>query len=164
MKKYKILIEILLIFVVALVIYTLQKPSDVTSRQEMIHESGSHVMPFNLDETLHVFSKTENGGIQSIVVRDTTDTENLGLIRMHLQMEAQNFAKGDFSDPSSLHGETMPGLSVLEVNYPKLKVTYSEIEDGAEINFETTDVKTMDAIHDWFNAQVSDHGDDAVMQ
>ena len=46
---------------------------------------------------------------------------------MHLQMEAENFSQGGFNDPTSLHGESMTGTSVLKLNFSKIKVTYSRI-------------------------------------
>ena len=130
----------------------------------MIHTQGMNVMPFSLDKTEHIFKKTETGGTQSVVVRDASDRQDLALIRMHIKMEVSNFSQGNFSDPAGLHGETMASLSVLKTNFSKMKVTYSEIENGAKIDFETTDTETINAIHDWFDAQVSDHGKDASVQ
>lgn len=153
--------SLVFVLIVAIFVVNGQKNKDVSQRQEMIHEQGMQVMPFNLDDTEHIFKKNETGGTQSVVVRDTNDTEDLALIRMHIQMEVQNFSQGNFSDPTGLHGESMAGLSVLKANSSKMKVTYSEIESGAKIDFETTDTETINAIHDWFDAQVSDHGKDA---
>ncbi|MDD5229675.1 MAG: aspartate carbamoyltransferase, partial [Methylococcales bacterium] len=31
---------------------------------------GSHVMPFDLEKTTHIFSKTEKGGVQQVIVKD----------------------------------------------------------------------------------------------
>ncbi|OGZ05531.1 MAG: hypothetical protein A2845_06000 [Candidatus Lloydbacteria bacterium RIFCSPHIGHO2_01_FULL_49_22] len=163
-NTHKIIIGAVSVIVVVAVSYVLLGNRQPASRQQMIHEKGQNVMPFSLDKTQHIFKKTENGGTQSVVVRDPGDTQDLSLIRMHLQMEAQNFAQGNFSDPTGLHGESMAGISVLKTNYTKMKVTYSEIENGAKIDFETTDTETLSAIHAWFDAQVSDHGSDAVTQ
>jgi len=142
----------------------LQENNSQTQRQEMIHNMGSSVMPFDLDKTLHIFKKTESGGTQSVVVRDAADTQDIAFIRMHLEMEAENFARGDFTDPADLHSADMPGLSVLKVNYPRIKISYREIENGAQIDFETGDTTTTAAIHAWFDAQVGDHGNDASAQ
>jgi len=143
----------------AVVVWGGQHPS---SRHAVIHERGADIMPFDLDKTLHVFKKTESGGIQAVTVRDATDAANLAFIRMHLKMEAGNFASGDFSDPAQLHGADMPGIAVLQRNYEKMKVTYRELSNGAEIAYESSDPETISAIHHWFDAQVTDHGQDAV--
>jgi hypothetical protein len=162
--KYKVIIGILLVIIASGAFFVLYGRTQPSSRQEMIHMKGMNVMPFSLDKTQHIFKKTDVGGTQSVVVRDVGDTQDLSLIRMHLQMEAQNFAQGNFSDPAGLHGENMAGISVLKTNFAKMKVTYGEIENGAKIDFETTDTETLNAIHAWFDAQVSDHGSDATAQ
>jgi len=163
MQKNKIIIGVLLVSLLGVGAFFIneQKNQDVSERQQMIHEQGMNVMPFDLDKTEHIFKKTETGGTQSVIVRNASDIEDLSLVRMHIQMEAQKFSQGNFSDPVGLHGESMPGLAVLDLNFSKMKVTYSEIENGAKIDFETTDSETINAIHSWFDAQVSDHGKDA---
>ena len=164
--RTKIIIVLLLLLILSISAFFINKQNKEAApqRQEMIHEKGMNVMPFNLDETEHIFKKTETGGTQTIVVRDINDIDNLVLIRLHLKMEAKNFSKGNFRDPVGLHGETMPGISVLMINFPKMEVSYTEIEAGAKIDFKTTDTKTITAIHEWFDAQVSDHGKDASME
>ncbi|HEY4476583.1 MAG TPA: hypothetical protein VJB69_01165 [Candidatus Paceibacterota bacterium] len=141
----------------------MMRGSGLCIRQEMIHEKGSFVMPFDLNKTLHAFTKSESGGTQSVVVRDASDAD-LSLIRMHLQMEVQNFSAGNFSDPTQLHGEDMPGVSTLTQNFKKMTVTYRELSNGAAIDFQSTDAETIAAIHAWFDAQLSDHGSDAASQ
>ncbi|HEY8050419.1 MAG TPA: aspartate carbamoyltransferase, partial [Ramlibacter sp.] len=79
--------------------------------QEHVHQHGGDVMPFDLAQTVHVFRMTEDGGVQKVVTRgDAADPQQAMLIQHHLMMEAQRFQKGDFTDPSRLHGSTMPGL------------------------------------------------------
>jgi hypothetical protein len=61
-----------------------------------------------------------------------------------------NIPGTNFGDPASLHGEAMPGLKELQANASKIKITYSELPSGAQINFETSDIHTSTAIHRWF--------------
>ena len=137
----------------------------LASRQEKIHEQGSSVIPFDLNQTTHIFKKTDSGGIQQVVVKDiTTDAGQIPVIRMHLQMEASYFQQGNFSDPMALHGDSMPGVEALAQSAGKIKITYSELENGAQIAYESEDTDTIAAIHQWFDAQVSDHGADAIGQ
>lgn len=131
-------------------------------RPGMIHEASQHLMPFSLEETLHVFEMTPEGGIQDVVVREPGNQEQIHLIRQHLQEEAELFARGDFSDPASLHGADMPGLAELMVGASQMQVLYSELPDGARITYSTTDPALVTAIHRWFGAQLSDHGADAT--
>lgn len=130
--------------------------------QGMIHEMGSQVMPFDLHKTQHVFQMTDSGGIQQVIVRDQKDSDQLPLIRQHLHHETMRFSEGDFSDPMNLHGRNMPGIKELEASASQIKITYSELPNGAQLMFVTSDIHLITAIHRWFGAQLSDHGSDAT--
>ena len=131
--------------------------------QEHVHRHAQDVMPFDLGKTVHVFRMTESGGVQSVVTRgDAADTEQLALIRHHLMHEAMQFQAGDFSDPAKLHGPGMPGLAELHAGAGAIKVTFRPLPNGAEVEFKSTDIKLITAIHRWFGAQLSEHGADAM--
>ncbi len=130
-------------------------------RQEEVAEKGAQVMPFDLEKTTHVFEKTETGGVQKVVADDPNDAEQITLIREHLEEEAAAFRRGDLSDPSEIHGEEMPGLEDLEAGAERMDIRYSDLPDGAKIEYETSDPALVAALHHWFDAQVSDHGDHA---
>ncbi|MCA9368780.1 hypothetical protein H6804_00270 [Candidatus Nomurabacteria bacterium] len=160
MKKINVVIVIaLVLFGIGLILF---KQKQTQTRQEYIHDRGVMVMPFDLDKTTHVFTKTDQGGIQQIQAKDSQDTEQINLIRTHLQKEKELFDNGDFSDPSTLHGESMPGLDVLEKSADKLKVEYSDLPNGAQLTYLTDDDEVIDAVHLWFMAQLQDHGMDAM--
>jgi uncharacterized protein (DUF305 family) len=132
------------------------------SRQSEVAERGARVMPFDLEKTTHVFEPTENGAVQQVVVDDPTDQEQLSLIREHLKEEADKFSRGDFSDPAEVHGEDMPGLKELKGNASSIEARYSELPDGAQIEYTTDDPALVSALHDWFEAQLSDHAEHAT--
>ena len=133
-----------------------------SEHQEMIHEMGHEVMPFDMSKTLHIFEMTEGGGIQQVISKAPDDVAQITLIQQHLQHEAVKFSNGDFSDPSSLHGAQMPGLKELAAGAAKIKIEYSPLSNGAQITFTTHDIHLITAIHRWFGAQLSDHGADAT--
>ncbi len=132
------------------------------ARQERVAEKGARVMPFDLEATTHVFEKTDTGGVQKVVADDPDDAENVTAIRKHLKEEADVFSRGEFSDPASIHGEDMPGLAELEAGAESVEVRYEDLPDGAQIVLESDDPELVAAVHDWFDAQLSDHGDDAT--
>lgn len=134
--------------------------SDLEERQADVAEAGSTVMPFDLDATTHVFEKLEDGGLQTVVA-DTEDPEQVALIRSHLAEEAERFARGDFDDPAMIHGEDMPGLHALVMGHENVAVTYRDVERGAEIRYVSDDPSLVEAVHEWFDAQLSDHGEHA---
>ncbi|MCB0088413.1 MAG: hypothetical protein KDE54_10915 [Caldilineaceae bacterium] len=127
-------------------------------RQVEVATQGAEVMPFDLDKTTHIFEKLDNGGLQQVIVDEPGDTEQIALIRQHLAEEAERFAQGNFHDPSMIHGEAMPGLHELVMGAAKIHIEYSEIAEGGQILYTTDDTELVDAIHAWFDAQVSDHG------
>ena len=131
-------------------------------RQSSVHDMGQTVMPFDLAETTHVFEMTETGGIQEVVADDASDNAQVSLIRQHLQHEALRFSTGDFSDPTSLHGSDMPGVSELAQGADRITIEYAELPNGAQITFTTADLHLLTALHRWFGAQLSDHASDAT--
>jgi hypothetical protein len=132
-----------------------------TGRQEAVAERGRTVMPFDLEATTHRFTPAETGGVQNVVADQPDDARQVSLIRTHLQEEAKAFGRGDFGDPAQIHGDGMPGLAELEDGYERIEVRYRERPDGATLTYTTAEPALIDALHDWFEAQLSDHGDHA---
>jgi hypothetical protein len=133
------------------------------SRLDEVAKRGARVMPFDLEKTTHVFTKTEKGGVQQVIAKDPSQGEQIGLIREHLSKIAREFAQGDFSDPAKIHGEAMPGLAELKAAKPgAIRIEYREIPAGGQIDYVTDDASLVGAIHRWFDAQLSDHARHAV--
>ena len=132
------------------------------TRQQEIAVKGAKVMPFDLEQTTHVFEKLDDGGLQKVVVKDPANNKQIALIQSHLKEESERFRKGDFSDPAKIHGEDMPGLAQLKAGAAKIDVRYSALPDGAQIRYTAKDPKLVTALHQWFSAQLSDHGDHAT--
>ena len=131
------------------------------TRQEHVHQMAHSVMPFDVSKTVHIFKMTESGGVQSVIAKDANASDQIALIQQHLRHEAEKFQRGDYGDPATLHGADMPGLKELQAGASRIKVSYSELPNGAQITFETTDLHLLTALHRWFGAQLSEHGADA---
>jgi hypothetical protein len=135
---------------------------DTPSRQDDVRARGAEVMPFHLADTIHVFEKTKMGGIQRVKARDG-HTDEVPMIRAHLRKIADSFAQHDFSGPAHVHGEAMPGLAELrQARKDELTVSFRELDLGAELTYAGATPEIRDAIHRWFDAQLSDHGHDAM--
>lgn len=133
------------------------------SRQAEVRVRGSEVMPFALKATTHVFTKTDDGGVQQVVAKNPQDTEQIRLIREHLQQIAERFKRGDFSAPMQIHGEAMPGLSELTHAKPgEVTIRYRDLSDGGELRYSAKSAALVAALERWFDAQLSDHGADAM--
>lgn len=134
-----------------------------TQRQAEVAKRGKDIMPFSLKATTHIFSQTATGGIQRVVVNNPGDTAQIELVRAHLQAIRQQFLHGDFAGPSHIHGADMPGLDELRAAKPgQIAITYREVDGGAELEYRTSSPPIVAALHKWFDAQLSDHGADAM--
>lgn len=134
-----------------------------TQRQAEVAKRGKDIMPFSLKATTHIFSQTATGGIQRVVVNNPGDTAQIELVRAHLQSIRQQFLHGDFAGPSHIHGADMPGLDELRAAKPgQIAITYREVDGGAELEYRTSSPPIVAALHKWFDAQLSDHGVDAM--
>lgn len=132
-------------------------------RQAEVSRLGKDVMPFSLMATTHIFSKNETGGVQQVVAKVAGDESQVALIRQHLRDIQSQFLRGDFSGPGHIHGQAMPGLSELKAaKAGQIAIVYRDVKDGAELTFQTSDAKLVAALHQWFDAQLSDHGSDAI--
>jgi hypothetical protein len=56
----------------------------------------------------------------------------------------------------------MPGLRDLVAGAAKISVEYTALPNGAQIAYITQDPQLITALHQWFDAQLSDHGHDAM--
>ena len=132
-------------------------------RQADVAQRGKDVMPFSLAATTHIFSKTTQGGVQQVVVKDASDAEQVQLTRLHLREIREQFLKGDFSGPTRIHGQDMPGLAELKAaGSGQIGIAYADLKDGAELRYTTASPALVTALHRWFDAQLADHGKDAM--
>jgi hypothetical protein len=134
-----------------------------SQRQTEVAKRSVDVMPFSLAATTHIFTKTKNGGTQRVVAKNQADTAQVRLVREHLHDIKRQFEGGNFSGPAHIHGSDMPGLAELKAAKPgEMKITYRDIGGGAELTYRTENAKLVRALNNWFDAQLSDHGKDAV--
>jgi len=157
----------LLFITVGLALFT-TLPADAAEkadekRLDEVAARGSHVMPFDLGKTTHIFTQTPNGGVQQVIAKNKSDTGQINSIRAHLSEIYNEFKQGNFSNPEKIHGKDMPGLAELKAAQPEqIKFEYEELPDGAQITYSTKVEELKRAIHQWFEAQLSDHARHAV--
>lgn len=133
------------------------------TRQTEVAKHGAEVMPFQLKATRHLFTKTSDGGVQVVVVKDMSDALQIRLVRAHLQDIQRQFLKRDFSGPAYIHGANMPGLAALSAASPgQVSIVYTDVQGGGELHYRTQSEPLVHALHAWFDTQLSDHGSDAM--
>ena len=142
-------------------VYAIEKASE--ERLDDVARRGVHVMPFDLELTTHVFSKSPTGGIQKVIVKDPKNTQQIKLIREHLAQISCQFQQGNFSNPAKIHGDAIPGLNDLKKATPtQINIVYEDLPNGAKITYSTDIPLLISAIHQWFDAQLSDHARHAI--
>jgi hypothetical protein len=134
-----------------------------SQRQAEVAVRGAEVMPFDLHGTSHVFTRSRNGGLQQVLVKNPGDAAQLRLVRSHLRKIVARFEEGDFSAPTKIHGEGMPGLAQLKQARPgEISIHYRDLPNGAQLRYATSNPALVPVLHQWFDAQLADHGDDAM--
>lgn len=128
------------------------------ARQAEVAARGATVMPFDLAKTRHVFESLPDGGLQTVTAKAAGDTQQVRLIREHLQAEAAKFRNGDFADPMAIHGHEMPGVAELRRGAGRVRIEFTPQDDGGRVRYTATDPALIAALHRWFEAQRMDHG------
>ena len=139
----------------------LEKSSQEQSNKQ--HKLVQELVPYNLDQTVQTFSKTVHGGVLHVVAKSSSETQQIKLIQANLLKMANEFKKGDYSDTERIHGADMPGLVQLKkAEIDDIRFEYRALPNGAQIHFSSEYPLFVDALHEWFDAQISDH-DNAVI-
>lgn len=132
-------------------------------QSDSAHPRIQQATPYALDQTLQTFTKTVHGGVQHVVVKAADNVQQIKLIQAHLSKIADEFRKGDFSTTERMHGSGMPGLTQLKTaKTDEIKFEYKALENGAQIHYATEYPQFVQALHEWFDAQASDHGNDEI--
>jgi len=128
-----------------------------------IRQRAQQVVPYTLSQALQTFTKTVHGGIQHVVAKSANDTRQVKLIQAHLLEISNAFRKGDFSVTERVHGPNMPGLVQLKMAKPdEIRFEYSALPNGAQIHYSTEYPQYVQALHEWFDAQAVEHGNDQI--
>jgi len=128
-----------------------------------IRQRAQQVVPYTLSEALQSFTKTVHGGIQHVVAKSANDTRQIKLVQAHLSEIANQYRKGDFSVTERVHGPDMPGLVQLKMaKTDDIKFEYKALPNGAQIHYTTEYPQFVQALHEWFDAQGIEHGNDPI--
>jgi len=159
MKHYPLVFIGLLVFSATTPAVEKVSPKQVDEVQQRTQQ----VVPYSLDQTLLTFTKTVHGGVQHVVVKSADNTEQIKLIQANLLKMASDFRKGDFSVTERIHGADMPGLARLKMaETDDIKYEYKALPNGAQIHYSTEYPQYVQALHEWFDAQMSEHGNEVV--
>lgn len=132
-----------------------------SSRQSQVHNVGQQIMEFDLTNSIHIFTSTTSGGKLTVLAKTPSKTLIFS-IQNHLAKVSEGFKFGNYTDPSLIHGISMPGLSTMKRDFKNILVIYQKEKAGGTIKFFSKNDRDIQAIHLWFAAQLNDHGADAT--
>ena len=159
MKHYPLICIGLLLFSTTTPAVEKVNPKQVDEVQQRTQQ----VVPYALDQTQLTFTKTVHGGVQHVVAKSADNTQQIKLIQANLLKMASDFRKGDFSVTEHIHGANMPGLAQLRMaETDNIKYEYKALPNGAQIHYSTEYPQYVQALHEWFDAQMSEHNNEAV--
>lgn len=135
----------------------------VTVKKVEQSSANSQLVPYDTQQALESFSKTVHGGIMHIVAKSADNTQQVKLIQQYLRQTAAEYKKGDFSSTERFHGSGMPGLAQMKsAATDDIRYDYKALPNGGQIHFSTEYPHLLNALHDWFDAQIKEHGSVAL--
>ncbi|HEY8220235.1 MAG TPA: aspartate carbamoyltransferase [Methylobacter sp.] len=161
MKNHPLILVGLLLFSAATAAFENDKPEPANT----VRQRAQEVVPYDLGQALQTFTKTVHGGIQHVVSKTPGNTREIEAIQKHLSKIAADFRKGDFSVTERVHGAHMPGLAHLKMaKTDDIKFEYKALPNGAQIHYSTEYPQYVQALHEWFDAQKIEHGNDVIQE
>jgi hypothetical protein len=65
--------------------------SSTAARQAEVATRGAQVMPFDLEQTRHLFQSLDDGGLQTVTAKDPANREQITLIQAHSRRRRPSF-------------------------------------------------------------------------
>jgi hypothetical protein len=122
-----------------------------------MNDRGAKGMGFSQSATTHHFFLTSSGGVIQVEVKDSADSENRNLIRMHLQHIAKAFQQGDFDIPMFVHDSTPPGVPEMKELRGEIRYSYEETPEGGRVMIVTRNQAALTAIYRFLRFQIAEH-------
>ena len=133
--------------------------SDSTSDSAFaaVQARGRVVMGVDQYTSQHVFEDLPDGGRIVLERDDVTDSAAIAAIRAHMREIAAQFANGDFTNPSLVHAQEVPGTRVMRARRAAIRYSADDRPRGAEVRIVSGDSAAVRAIHEFLAFQRSDH-------
>lgn len=121
-----------------------------------MQDRGKVVMGVDQYTSVHVFEDLANGG-RIELQRDSLHADGVSAIRAHLQTIAAAFHTGDFSAPSLVHMQDVPGTKVMAEKRDSIRYVYRNLPRGGEVRIYTSDQAAIAAVHAFLAFQRAEH-------
>lgn len=122
----------------------------------MMHR-GEQGMGFSQTATVHHFLLTQEGGVIQVETRDSSDTDDLASIRMHLHHITSAFQQGDFDIPMFVHDTVPPGEPEMKQLQKEIHYSFEETAKGGRVIIRTDNKAAIAAVHRFLIFQIEEH-------
>lgn len=122
-----------------------------------VQRRGALVMGVDQEASSHRFETLPDGGRIVFTMNDTSDAAGTAVIRRHLQVIADSFAAGVFSDPMLVHAREVLGTAAMGRLKDRISYRYSDLAGGGALRLYTEDPDAGAAIRDFLDFQRRDH-------
>jgi hypothetical protein len=155
------LVPLLLLSVIAAPVGAQAKPSSHDHPQHdsafaAMQERGRRAMGVDQYTSTHHFDALPDGG-RIELQRDVDDSAGVARIRAHIREIARAFADGDFSTPTLVHLQEVPGAQTMAAKRAVIMYEPRDLPHGAELRIHTTDPDALRAIHEFMAFQRTEH-------
>ncbi|HSH05853.1 MAG TPA: hypothetical protein VLL52_25270 [Anaerolineae bacterium] len=110
-------------------------------------------LPYDPARTTSFFQPLDNGGRQTIMVKNRDELQQLGLVQQHLINNKTTFDTGDFSHFEAIYGSDMDNLAQVKANWQSITAVYNPMPNGGQISYLTDNPDLVIAIQGWLEAQ-----------
>lgn len=123
-----------------------------------VQKRGADPRGMGVDQmtSTHQFDALSDGG-RIELVRSVDDAAGVAQIRKHLREIAAAFSAGDFSTPSFVHMQQVPGTAMMASKRNAITYAMKDLPGGGEVRITTNDSLALKAIHEFMAFQRSDH-------
>jgi TusA-related sulfurtransferase len=122
-----------------------------------VETRGDTAMGFSHEKTAYHFRLYSDGGAIEVTADDPSDSSDITAIRTHLKHIAEMFSAGDFSAPMLIHDRFPAGVPELKLAKSAVLYRFEEIPSGAKVRIQTSDEKSLKAVHEFLRFQIADH-------
>ncbi len=130
--------------------------ADSDSAFAAMQARGKGIMGVDQDSARHVFESLSDGGrieLQEAV----NDTAAVARIRRHLEEIADAFSRGDFTAPTLVHLQRVPGTRVMAAKREAISYRVAHLPRGGEVRITTADPDALAAVHEFLAFQRREH-------
>ena len=131
-------------------------PADSDTAYAAMQARGAGVMGVDQYTSRHLFEPLPDGG-RIELVREADDSAGVAQIRRHLHEIADAFARGDFTAPSLVHLQQVPGTAVMAAKRAVIGYRVAPLPRGGELRITTGDSAAVAAVHEFLAFQRREH-------